>query len=84
MVMQNQPPPNTLNMNITSAITLGGDLDVNGNAFTVNGRFNGCGVNGGVSAVRAEELSQPWRPWRSYATLLLWQEKGEGGTVSAS
>jgi AraC family transcriptional regulator, regulatory protein of adaptative response / DNA-3-methyladenine glycosylase II len=28
---------------------------------------------GGVSAARAEELSQPWRPWRSYATLHLWQ-----------
>ncbi len=28
---------------------------------------------GGVSAARADELSQPWRPWRSYATLHLWQ-----------
>ncbi len=28
---------------------------------------------GGVSARRAEELSQSWRPWRSYATLHLWQ-----------
>jgi AraC family transcriptional regulator of adaptative response / DNA-3-methyladenine glycosylase II len=28
---------------------------------------------GGVSAARAEELSQGWRPWRSYATLHLWQ-----------
>jgi AraC family transcriptional regulator, regulatory protein of adaptative response / DNA-3-methyladenine glycosylase II len=27
---------------------------------------------GGVTAARAEELSQPWRPWRSYATLHLW------------
>lgn len=27
---------------------------------------------GGVSAARAEELSQGWRPWRSYATLHLW------------
>ncbi len=27
---------------------------------------------GGVSARRAEEMSQPWRPWRSYATLHLW------------
>lgn len=27
---------------------------------------------GGVSAARAEELSQTWRPWRSYATLHLW------------
>jgi AraC family transcriptional regulator of adaptative response / DNA-3-methyladenine glycosylase II len=28
---------------------------------------------GGVSATRADELSQPWRPWRSYATLHLWR-----------
>ena len=28
---------------------------------------------GGVTATRAEELSQAWRPWRSYATLHLWQ-----------
>ena len=28
---------------------------------------------GGVSAARAEELSQGWRPWRSYATMYLWQ-----------
>ena len=27
---------------------------------------------GGVTAARAEGLSQPWRPWRSYATLHLW------------
>ena len=27
---------------------------------------------GGVTAARAEELSQAWRPWRSYATLHLW------------
>lgn len=29
---------------------------------------------GGVTAARAEELSQAWRPWRSYATLHLWRE----------
>jgi AraC family transcriptional regulator of adaptative response / DNA-3-methyladenine glycosylase II len=28
---------------------------------------------GGVTAARADELSQPWRPWRSYATLHLWR-----------
>jgi AraC family transcriptional regulator of adaptative response / DNA-3-methyladenine glycosylase II len=28
---------------------------------------------GGVTAARADQLSQPWRPWRSYATLHLWQ-----------
>lgn len=27
---------------------------------------------GGVSAKRAEELSQSWRPWRSYAVMHLW------------
>ncbi|MGH7503848.1 MAG: DNA-3-methyladenine glycosylase 2 [Longimicrobiales bacterium] len=27
---------------------------------------------GGVSPSVAEKLSQPWRPWRSYATLHLW------------
>lgn len=32
---------------------------------------------GRVSAARAEELSQPWRPWRSYATIHLWCEAGE-------
>lgn len=28
---------------------------------------------GGVTPARAEAISQPWRPWRSYATLYLWQ-----------
>jgi AraC family transcriptional regulator of adaptative response / DNA-3-methyladenine glycosylase II len=28
---------------------------------------------GGVSAKQAEEISQPWRPWRSYAVLHLWK-----------
>lgn len=27
---------------------------------------------GGVSAKRAEELSQAWRPWRSYAVIHIW------------
>jgi AraC family transcriptional regulator of adaptative response / DNA-3-methyladenine glycosylase II len=29
---------------------------------------------GGVTAARAEAVSQAWRPWRSYATLHLWQQ----------
>ena len=29
---------------------------------------------GGVTAARAEAMSQAWRPWRSYATLHLWQD----------
>jgi AraC family transcriptional regulator of adaptative response / DNA-3-methyladenine glycosylase II len=32
---------------------------------------------GRVSAARAEQLSQPWRPWRSYATIHLWCDAGE-------
>jgi AraC family transcriptional regulator of adaptative response / DNA-3-methyladenine glycosylase II len=28
---------------------------------------------GKVSAARAEDLSRPWQPWRSYATLHLWR-----------
>jgi len=28
---------------------------------------------GGVTAARADEMSQAWRPWRSYATLHLWR-----------
>jgi AraC family transcriptional regulator of adaptative response / DNA-3-methyladenine glycosylase II len=30
---------------------------------------------GDASAERAEELSQKWRPWRSYAVLHLWQSE---------
>ncbi|MBS4164783.1 putative bifunctional transcriptional activator/DNA repair enzyme AlkA [Candidatus Protochlamydia amoebophila] len=30
---------------------------------------------GKVTARQAEKLSQMWRPWRSYATLYLWQKK---------
>jgi AraC family transcriptional regulator of adaptative response / DNA-3-methyladenine glycosylase II len=28
---------------------------------------------GGVTAKRAEEMSQAWRPWRSYAVLHIWK-----------
>jgi AraC family transcriptional regulator of adaptative response / DNA-3-methyladenine glycosylase II len=28
---------------------------------------------GGVSAKHVEELSQPWRPWRSYAVMHIWR-----------
>lgn len=37
-------------------------------------------VLGGVTAARAEELSQRWRPWRGYATLHLWH--GAGPAIS--
>jgi AraC family transcriptional regulator of adaptative response / DNA-3-methyladenine glycosylase II len=36
---------------------------------------------GRVTAARAEELSQPWRPWRSYATLHLWFAASEGSAL---
>lgn len=36
---------------------------------------------GGVTALRAEQLSQAWRPWRSYATLHLWNSAPVNGTV---
>ena len=32
---------------------------------------------GGLTARAAEARSQPWRPWRSYATLHLWRAAGE-------
>ncbi|MDQ3517541.1 MAG: DNA-3-methyladenine glycosylase 2, partial [Gemmatimonadota bacterium] len=38
---------------------------------------------GGVSAARAEELSQAWRPWRSYATLHLWHALARQETSAA-
>ena len=31
----------------------------------------------GVSAKEADEMSQAWRPWRSYATLHLWRRLTE-------
>jgi AraC family transcriptional regulator of adaptative response / DNA-3-methyladenine glycosylase II len=37
---------------------------------------------GRVSAARADQLSQPWRPWRSYATIHLWCEAGERASPS--
>ena len=33
---------------------------------------------GGVTARQAESLSRPWRPWRSYALLHLWQSATSG------
>jgi AraC family transcriptional regulator of adaptative response / DNA-3-methyladenine glycosylase II len=33
---------------------------------------------GGVSAKRAEELSQAWRPWRSYAVMHVWRTPQQG------
>ena len=57
MVSQLFPPPVPLETNITSALTLGGDLDVDGNAFWVSGHSldSSCGV--GVEAVRMSDES---------------------------
>jgi len=32
---------------------------------------------GGVTAREAEALSQPWRPWRSYAVMHVWRMSGD-------
>jgi AraC family transcriptional regulator of adaptative response / DNA-3-methyladenine glycosylase II len=37
---------------------------------------------GGVSPARADQLSQAWRPWRSYATLHLWQNPARVSVAS--
>jgi AraC family transcriptional regulator, regulatory protein of adaptative response / DNA-3-methyladenine glycosylase II len=34
---------------------------------------------GGVTANEAEALSQPWRPWRSYAVMHLWSQQPTNG-----
>ena len=47
-----------LNTNVQSAITLSGNLNVNGNAFTVSGRTTDqCATNGGVQAVVRSDSS---------------------------
>jgi AraC family transcriptional regulator, regulatory protein of adaptative response / DNA-3-methyladenine glycosylase II len=35
---------------------------------------------GGVTAKEAEQISQPWRPWRSYTVLHLWRHGAEAGS----
>jgi Tfp pilus assembly protein PilX len=54
MVTQTTPPPIPFNTNIKSAISLGGDLDVNGNAFTISGRLQSSDTctTRGVDAVQ--------------------------------
>lgn len=51
MLQQIIPPPEPLNLKITSAMAVAGDLNVNGNAFSVDGRSRACG-SGGVEALR--------------------------------
>jgi hypothetical protein len=53
MVQQILEPPRKLGTNVNSAIAMGGNLDVNGNAFTVSGRLQNsdtCAASG-VDAV---------------------------------
>ena len=38
---------------------------------------------GGVSAKEAEEMSQAWRPWRSYAVLHIWKNPGSAEAAEA-
>lgn len=55
MVTQATPPPKFMDANISSAMTIGGDLAVKGNAFEVTGVSTACLPEGqkGVDAVRA-------------------------------
>jgi hypothetical protein len=60
MVQQILAPPQPLGTNINSAIALGGNLDVNGNAFTVSGRLQNsdtCAASG-VDAVHKTDGSK--------------------------
>jgi AraC family transcriptional regulator of adaptative response / DNA-3-methyladenine glycosylase II len=38
---------------------------------------------GGVTGAQADALSQPWRPWRSYATLHLWRKAASGADAAS-
>jgi hypothetical protein len=51
LVKQVFPPPVPLGLDIQSALTLGSDLHVNGNAYIVSGKSTACG-SGGVEAAR--------------------------------
>jgi len=57
VVTQVLPPPVPLQTNITSALTLGGNLDVDGNAFTVSGESKDPSCGEGVEAVRMSNQS---------------------------
>jgi hypothetical protein len=57
IVSQLLPPPMALETNITSALTLGGNLDVDGNAFWVSGRSLNSSCGPGVEAVRMSDES---------------------------
>ena len=51
LITQIVPPPIPPTLNITSAMTVAGDLVVSGNSFDVNGRSTACGA-AGVEALR--------------------------------
>jgi hypothetical protein len=51
LVKQIIPPVEPLSLKITSAMAIAGDLNVNGNAFSVDGRSTACGSSG-VEALR--------------------------------
>ncbi|MCC7415584.1 MAG: DNA-3-methyladenine glycosylase 2 family protein [Acidobacteria bacterium] len=36
---------------------------------------------GGITAKEAEALSQPWRPWRSYAVMHVWRMAGQHASI---
>jgi hypothetical protein len=57
IVTQLLPKPIPMETNITSALTLGGNLDVDGNAFWVSGRSLDSSCGAGVEAVRMSNES---------------------------
>jgi hypothetical protein len=57
LITQIVPPPIPPNLNITSAMTVAGDLSVSGNSFDVNGQSRTCGSNG-VEALRLADDSE--------------------------
>lgn len=57
LIKQILPPPDPLSLKITSAMAVAGDLSVNGNAFSVDGRSKACG-SAGVEALRYSTESQ--------------------------
>ena len=57
LVRQILPPPDPLSLKVTSAMAVAGDLNINGNAFSVDGRSKACG-SGGVEALRYSSDTQ--------------------------
>jgi len=57
VITQIVPPPIPPTLNITSAMTVAGDLAISGNSFVVNGTSRACG-SGGVEALRLASDSE--------------------------